>query len=50
MQFKALVITALASLAAAESLTDAIDDFPSCSLKCFNDEVRDQDCSLTDFK
>ncbi|ETS75600.1 hypothetical protein PFICI_12544 [Pestalotiopsis fici W106-1] len=49
MQFKAFIITTLASVAAAESLSDAIADFPSCSLKCFGDEVSDQGCSLTDF-
>lgn len=49
MHYKALAFHALIALGVAESLTDAINEFPSCSIKCLSDNVADKGCQLTDF-
>jgi hypothetical protein len=49
MQLVALTIAAVAAIVAAESLSDAIGEFPSCSLGCLNDNIKDEGCQLTDF-
>lgn len=48
MHFNVLVTIALATRALAESLTDAINEFPACSLRCLEDRAKDQGCQLTD--
>ncbi|KAI0474082.1 hypothetical protein GGR56DRAFT_676514 [Xylariaceae sp. FL0804] len=56
MQLSATLLTlggaavSLASLAAAETLTDAINNFPACAIPCLNSEAAGNDCGVTDFE
>lgn len=51
MHLSILILAALAALTRAEnSLTDVVNEFPSCSFKCLNKAFEDEGCKTDDFK